>query len=76
MSLLQQFQEITQKVAEAISAALQFETEIVDDQMTIIVGTGYYEKRINSKEEGGQIDAGYLYGKVITTNQPYFIEDA
>lgn len=76
MSLLQQFQEITQKVAEAISAALQIETEIVDDQMTIIAGTGYYEKRINSKEEGGQIDAGYLYGRVITTNQPYFIEDA
>ncbi|MDF2684284.1 MAG: domain S-box [Brevibacillus sp.] len=76
MSLLQQFQEITQKVAEAISAALQIETEIVDDQMTIIAGTGYYEKRINSKEEDGQIDAGYLYGRVITTNQPYFIEDA
>lgn len=76
MSLLQEFQEITQQVAEAISAALQIETEIVDDQMTIIAGTGYYEKRINSKEEGGQIDAGYLYGRVITTNQPYFIEDA
>lgn len=76
MSLLQEFQEITQKVAEAISAALQVETEIVDDQMTIIAGTGCYEKRINSKEEYGQIDAGYLYGRVITTNQPYFIEDA
>lgn len=76
LSLLSDFQEITQQVAVAISAALQIETEIVDDQMTIIAGTGFYEKRINSKEENGQIDAGYLYGRVITTNQPYFIEDA
>ena len=76
MSLLAQFQEMTQQVAEAISAALQIETEIVDDQMTIIAGTGIYKKRINSQEEGGQVNAGYLYGRVITTKQPYFIEDA
>ncbi|WP_400162007.1 sigma 54-interacting transcriptional regulator [Brevibacillus sp. TJ4] len=76
MSLLAQFQEMTQQVAEAISAALQIETEIVDDQMTIIAGTGIYKKRINSQEEFGQVHAGYLYGRVITTKQPYFIEDA
>ncbi|MEJ8545610.1 sigma-54-dependent Fis family transcriptional regulator [Brevibacillus borstelensis] len=76
MSLLREFQEITQQVAEAISAALQIETEIVDDTMTIIAGTGKYKDRINTKEEGGEVDAGYLYGRVLTTNQPFFIEDA
>ncbi|MCC0566103.1 sigma 54-interacting transcriptional regulator [Brevibacillus borstelensis] len=76
MSLLREFQEITQQVAEAISAALQIETEIVDDTMTIIAGTGKYKDRINTKEEGGEVNAGYLYGRVLTTNQPFFIEDA
>ncbi|MFY0543637.1 sigma-54-dependent Fis family transcriptional regulator [Brevibacillus sp. H7] len=76
MSFLKEFQAVTQQVAEAISAALQIETEIVDDTMTIIAGTGKYKDRINAKEEGGQIEAGYLYGRVITTNQPFFIEDA
>ncbi|USG64587.1 sigma 54-interacting transcriptional regulator [Brevibacillus ruminantium] len=76
MSILREFQEITQQVAEAISAALQIETEIVDDTMTIIAGTGKYKERINLQEEDGQIDAGYLYGRVLTTNQPFFIEDA
>ncbi|QQE73683.1 sigma 54-interacting transcriptional regulator [Brevibacillus composti] len=76
MSILRDFQEITQQVAEAISAALQVETEIVDDTMTIIAGTGKYKERINLQEEGGEIDAGYLYGRVLRTNQPFFIEDA
>src|SRR4051812_1852525 len=76
MNLLKEFQQIAQQVAEAISAALQIETEIVDETMTIIAGTGKYKSRINMKEEGGEIDAGYLYGRVLQTNQPYFIEDA
>ncbi|NGQ95713.1 sigma 54-interacting transcriptional regulator [Brevibacillus sp. SYP-B805] len=76
MSLLKEVQPLAQQVAEAISAALQVETEIVDDTMTIIAGTGKYRERINTKEEGGQIDAGYLYGRVLKTNQPYFVEDA
>lgn len=76
MILLKEFQQIAQQVAEAISAALQIETEIVDETMTIIAGTGKYKTRINMKEEDGQIDAGYLYGRVLQTNQPFFIEDA
>jgi transcriptional regulator with PAS, ATPase and Fis domain len=76
LSLLQEIQETVQQVAEAISAVLQIETEIVDDSMTIIAGTGKYKNRINQKEEFGQIELGYLYGRVLTTNQPYFVEDA
>ncbi|MGD8189664.1 sigma 54-interacting transcriptional regulator [Brevibacillus ginsengisoli] len=76
MSVLQGIQDTVQQVAEAISAALQIECEIVDDTMTIIAGTGAYKERINTKEENGQVDAGYLYGRVISNNQAYFIEDA
>ena len=76
MILLREIQQTAQQVAEAISAVLQIETEIVDDEMTIIAGTGKYKERINMKEEGGQIEAGYLYGRVLKTNQPYFVEDA
>lgn len=76
LSLLQAIQETAQQVAEAISAVLQIETEIVDDTMTIIAGTGKYKERINQKEEYGQVELGYLYGRVLSTKQPYFVEDA
>lgn len=76
MSLLREIQQTAQQVAEAISAALQIETEIVDDTMTIIAGTGKYHEKINTKEEGGQIEAGFLYGRVLKTNQPIIVEDA
>ncbi|MED4582638.1 sigma 54-interacting transcriptional regulator [Brevibacillus choshinensis] len=76
MSLLKDIQQTVQQVAEAISAVLQIETEIVDDEMTIIAGTGKYKDMINMKEEEGKVEAGYLYGRVIRTNQPYFVEDA
>ncbi|MFP3381512.1 transcriptional regulator, partial [Bacillus sp. SIMBA_069] len=69
-------QHTVQQVAEAISAVLQSETEIVDNEMTIIAGTGKYKDMINMKEEEGQVEAGYLYGRVIRTNQPFFVEDA
>ncbi|WP_103106338.1 sigma-54-dependent Fis family transcriptional regulator [Brevibacillus reuszeri] len=76
MSLLKEIQHTVQQVAEAISAVLQIETEIVDNEMTIIAGTGKYKDMINMKEEEGQVEAGYLYGRVIRTNQPFFVEDA
>lgn len=76
MSVLLEIQDTVQQIAEAISAALQIECEIVNDTMTIIAGTGTYKDRINTKEENGQVDAGYLYGRVISNNQAYFVEDA
>ncbi|WP_235426944.1 GAF domain-containing protein [Cohnella kolymensis] len=74
--MLKAYQQIAQEVSEAISSALQIETEIVDDTMTIIAGTGKYKTLINMKEENGEIEAGYLYGRVLQTDQSYFIEDA
>ncbi|TRY27633.1 hypothetical protein FOI68_04540 [Brevibacillus sp. LEMMJ03] len=45
MSVWRKFPAIAQQVAEAISAAaLQIETKIVGDRMTIIAGTGTYDE--------------------------------
>ncbi|GAB7388902.1 sigma 54-interacting transcriptional regulator [Bacillaceae bacterium] len=76
MSHLLQIQPMVQQVAEAISAALKVETEIVDETLTVVAGTGKYRKRVNTKEEGGVKEAGFLYGKVLLTNEAYVVEDA
>lgn len=76
MTQLSEIQSIAQQVAEAISAALKIETEIVDETMTVVAGTGKLKNRINKKEEGGVKEAGFLYGRVLTHNQAYVIENA
>jgi len=73
---LSEIQVIAQQVAEAISAALKIETEIVDETMTVVAGTGKLKSRINTKEEGGVKEAGFLYGRVLTNNREYVIENA
>ena len=75
-SRLMEFQEQVQEIAAAISAALKLDTEIVDETMTVVAGTGQIKKRINQKEENGFKEAGFLYGRVLTTNRPFIIEDA
>ena len=75
MSDLLSIQETVQQVAEAISAALGVETEIVDDQITVVAGTGKYRQRIGGKEEGGDPSAGFLYGRVLRTGQSFVVED-
>jgi PAS domain S-box-containing protein len=65
-----------QAVADAISAALGIETEVVDDELTIVAATGRYRDKVGQKEEEGRVDAGYLYGRVLTTGSEYIVEDA
>lgn len=76
MTQLSEIQSIVQQVAEAISAALKIETEIIDETMTVVAGTGKLKNRVNTKEEGGMKEAGFLYGRVLTHNQAYVIENA
>lgn len=76
MTFLKGIQELVQQVADVISAALKVETEIVDETMTVIAGTGECRKRINTVEEGGEINAGYVYGRVLSTKQAFVVEDA
>lgn len=67
---------MVQLVAEAISTALKVETEIVDEELTVVAGTGENYKKINLKEEGGSREEGYLYGRVLTHNCWYVVENA
>ena len=76
MTFLKGIQELVQQVADAISAALKVETEIIDETMTVMAGTGECRKRINTIEEGGKKEAGYVYGRVLITKQAFVVEDA
>lgn len=49
-----------QQIAEAITAVLELETEIIDEKLTIVAGTGRYKKKIGAKEEDGDLDSGYI----------------
>lgn len=76
MSKLRSISETVQQVAEAISLAIDVEIEIVDDDLTIIGGTGVYRKRIGEKEEFGQVNGNYLYARVMRSGMTEIVEDA
>lgn len=76
LTRLYRIRNTVQSVAEAISAALGIETEVVDNELNIVAGTGRYRDKVGKKEENGCINAGYLYGRVLTTGKEYIIEDA
>lgn len=63
-------------VAEAITAALEIETEIISDKLEIIGGTGRYASKIGSFEEQGDPDSGEIYGKLLKTGRNYICTDA
>ena len=65
-----------QRVAEAISSSLELETEIVDETLTIVAGTGRYHDMVGLKEEAGDLQAGYIYGRVVTRGKAETVEDA
>ncbi len=73
---LKDIQADVQRCAEAISSALRIETEIVDDELVVIAGTGKYRKLVGSKEENGDVSAGFLYGRTITNMTPSIVMDA
>ncbi|HHW43783.1 MAG TPA: sigma 54-interacting transcriptional regulator [Desulfotomaculum sp.] len=65
-----------QQVAEAISAVLEVETEILAGDLTIVAGTGKYRELIGSRdEEVNYPDASYLYTRVLKTGQAFVVED-
>ncbi|HHY93843.1 MAG TPA: sigma 54-interacting transcriptional regulator, partial [Firmicutes bacterium] len=59
-----------QCVAEAISAVLGLDVEIVNTDLTVIAGTGLYRDKIGQAEA-----AGFLYSKVLETRRPFVVED-
>lgn len=64
-------QDTVMKVAEAITEALEIETEIIDDTLKIIGGTGRYIKKIGTYEEDGNPDSGFIYGKLLKSGEDY-----
>jgi PAS domain S-box len=62
-------------VAEAITAALEIETEIINEHLEIIGGTGRYTQKIGSFEEDGDIDSGLIYGKLLKTGNNYLCKN-
>ena len=76
LSKLRTIQNDAQVISEAISAILELETEIVDETLTVVAGTGRFKKRVGLKEEGGDLHAGYAYGRVITQGKSAIVEDA
>jgi transcriptional regulator with PAS, ATPase and Fis domain len=75
-SKLYAIREDAQRVAEAISSSLELETEIVDETLTVIAGTGRCRDNIGLKEEGGDPGAGYIYGRALTSGKAEIVEDA
>lgn len=63
-------------VAEAITAALEIETEIIDSHLKIIGGTGRYVGKIGTYEEDGDLDSGLIYGKLLKSGKEYICKDA
>ena len=76
MPRLIDIKETTQQVAEAISLAVGLETEIVDHQLTIVGGTGYYENRLGQKEELGKLESNFLYARVLREGKTVFVKEA
>jgi transcriptional regulator with PAS, ATPase and Fis domain len=72
---LSSIQNTVMQVAEAITAALDIETEIVDSQLRIIGGTGRYVKKIGSLEEEGQLESGFIYASILRTGREYVCMD-
>lgn len=73
---LSAIQSAVQAVAEAISAAIGLEAEIVSASHVIVAGTGRYFARINTIEECGDPGTKEIYGTILRTGTEYIIEDA
>lgn len=77
MSRLLTISAKTQQIAETISVVLGVETEIVDDEFTIVAGTGKYKELVGKKDyEARYHNSQYLYARVFKTGQTFVIEDA
>lgn len=74
MTRLYSIRDTVQQIAEAITAALELETEIIDEELTIVAGTGRYKKKISSKEEDGDLESGYIYGQLLKSGEFYINE--
>lgn len=76
MSLLMDIAQSVQQVSEAIAIAVGVEVEIVDQELTIVGGSGIYAKRVGMKEESGELEGNYLYARTLRSGKTELVEDA
>lgn len=72
---LNMIKDTVQQAASAITAALELETEIVDENLMIVGGTGRYTKKIGTYEEDGNLDGDLFYAMCIKNNHEYVCFD-
>ena len=70
MSLLI-IKDTVQQVANAITEAMELETEIIDENLMIIGGTGRYKEKVGSYEEDGDLNSNLVYAECIRTGREY-----
>ncbi len=75
MSRLMRIQTMVQDVAEAISAALGIEVEIVDDRLTVVAGSSAYQEMIGAQLEFGQLEGNFLYARILRTGEAHIVKD-
>jgi len=75
MSGLMSIQPMVQDLVEAIAAALAIEVEIVDHELTVVAGSGFYKNRIGQKEELGLLESDYLYARTLRSGQSFVVQD-
>ena len=63
--------DTVQQVAVAITAALELETEIVDERLMIVGGTGRYESKIGTYEEDGDMESHLVYSECLKNGTEY-----
>lgn len=72
---LELIQDTVQRVADAITAALELETEIVDNNLMIIGGTGRYVAKIGQFEEDGNTESRLVYAECLKNGNEYITFD-
>lgn len=75
MSGLMSIQPMVQDLTDAIAAALSIEVEIVDHELTVVAGSGFYKDKIGQKEELGLLESDYLYARTLRSGQSFVVHD-
>ncbi len=75
MAGLLEIQSTVQDVADAISAALGIEVEIVNDKLTVVAGSSHYRYRVGQKLEFGEVRGNFLYARTLRSKKPSVITD-
>ncbi len=75
MGSLRLVSSLCQQVAEIISSVLDTEVQIIDEDYTIIAGTGIYKQLLGTKDaEAFCEDSPYIYTQILQNAKSYIVE--